>query len=123
MRKRIQAPAIMLLGWLATQAACGQDDLADAFNSPYYSRPTVSPYLNLAGRNQFGIANYHTLVRPMLDQQERARGQRHAPIKNPPLNNRSAGLPAGRRAIGVRTAASADRYMNYSHFYGGSITR
>lgn len=35
-----------------------------------YNRPTVSPYVNLASRTSSAFPNYHTLVRPLLDQQE-----------------------------------------------------
>ena len=35
-----------------------------------YNRPTVSPYLNLTSRNSNGLSNYHTLVRPQLDQEQ-----------------------------------------------------
>ena len=123
MSTTIQTPAIVLLVWLAGQPAWGQDGLAGSFSSPYYSRPTVSPYLNLAGRNDFGIANYHTLVRPMLEQQEQARSQGNASIKNPPLTRQTADRTPGRGATGVRTATRTGRYMNYSHFYGGSVSR
>ena len=35
-----------------------------------YNRPTVSPYLNLTSRSSNGISNYHTMVRPQLDQEQ-----------------------------------------------------
>ena len=35
-----------------------------------YNRPTVSPYLNLTSRSSNGMSNYHTMVRPQLDQEQ-----------------------------------------------------
>src|SRR4029079_6348897 len=48
--------------------------LADqAFAQAYTpSRPAVSPYLNLLNTNRFGISNYQTLVRPLIEQREAA---------------------------------------------------
>jgi hypothetical protein len=119
---RILMCGAVLGGFLSIHSALGQGIGTSASTSPYYSRPTVSPYLNLAVRNQFGISNYQTLVRPMLEQQAQNASQRQPSIKNAPLN-RLAEPPTTGRPTGIRTAARSDRYMNYSHFYGGGATR
>jgi hypothetical protein len=119
---RILLVSAALSACLVCSSAMAQGFGAGAGNAPYYSRPTVSPYLNLAVPNQFGISSYQTLVRPMLEQQAQASAQRQPSIKNVPLN-RTAESPATARPTGIRTAARSDRYMNYSHFYGGAATR
>jgi len=119
---RILFCSAVLSGCLSFDSAFAQGIAIQAATSPIYNRPTVSPYLNLAVRNQFGISNYQTLVRPMLEQQAQAASQRQPSIKNPPLN-RSVEPSATGRPTGLRTAARSDRYMNYSHFYGGAVTR
>ena len=42
-----------------------------------YNRPTVSPYVNLATRDNYnGMPNYFTIVRPQIEQREREMTQR-----------------------------------------------
>jgi hypothetical protein len=104
---------------LGTIPVCGQG-IGPIPGSTYYSRPTVSPYVNLAQRNQYGISAYQTLVRPMLEQQ--ASAERQAMLTR-------SSLATGRNADGARrgdvqrTAARPGRYMNYSHFYGPPVVR
>lgn len=47
----------------------GNPSTANSLNNYLYNRPTVSPYLNLT-RTDTGnfMPNYHTLVRPQVDQ-------------------------------------------------------
>jgi hypothetical protein len=93
----------------------------------YYSRPTVSPYLNLGQRNAYGISTYQTLVRPMLEQQ--AYAERQAAIAPRHVTQPRMIPTTGRRpnsASGddtARTVARPGRYMNYSHFYGAPVVR
>ncbi len=37
-----------------------------------FNRPTVSPYVNLASRNTSAMPNYHTLVRPQIEAQQKS---------------------------------------------------
>ena len=69
----IAAASFMMLGFL-TDAANAQftsgSNVRTATRNFLYNRPTVSPYLNLTSRNSNGLSNYHTLVRPQLDQEQ-----------------------------------------------------
>jgi hypothetical protein len=120
--RSVIACAAIAMGFLMCQAALGQGMQFGAAAAPY-SRPTVSPYVNLAARNQFGISNYQTLVRPMLEQQAQAAAQQQPSIRNPLPPIRLTEAQLGRRPTGQRTASRSDRYMNFSHFYGAGVTR
>ncbi len=88
----------------------------NGLNSPTYTAPAVSPYLNL-GVNQNGLSNYQTLVKPMMDEQDS-------------LQRQSANLQRLQRQVrdsqGRRDSSGSNdgrqpqaRFMNYSHYYGG----
>lgn len=69
----IAAASFMLFGFLADAANAQYTSGANvrsATRNFLYNRPTVSPYLNLTSRNSTGMSNYHTLVRPQLDQEQ-----------------------------------------------------
>lgn len=91
----------------------------DAAN-PYYSRPAVSPYLNLLQPGgAFNLPQYQSFVKPLLDQQ--AINERNAfdsQVTRRQVNSlqnqfNNAAFGPG-RATGHPT-----RYMNYSHYYPG----
>jgi hypothetical protein len=87
--------------------------------SGYYSGsdnpvgPTVSPYLNLLGSNNFGVTNYQSLVRPLINQGSAIQNQGAS------LSNLQQAFGAqyygGRR--GGATTGHATFFMNYSHYY------
>ena len=69
----IAAASFMLFGFLADAANAqytSGTNVRNATRNFLYNRPTVSPYLNLTSRNSTGMSNYHTLVRPQLDQEQ-----------------------------------------------------
>jgi hypothetical protein len=82
------------------------------------SRPTVSPYLNLVGSNRFGIANYQTLVRPLIEQREAAL-QNQANIQQLQEQFQSGQAAAMRRGStgGVGQTGHPSRYFTYLHYY------
>jgi hypothetical protein len=89
--------------------------------SPYsniYNRPTVSPYLNLLQSNRFGISNYQTLVRPMIEQRE-ASIQNQANIQQLQQQFQSGQAAAMRRGSsgGARSTGHPSRFFTYLHYY------
>ena len=90
-----------------------------------YSRPTVSPYLNLLNTNQFGISSYQTLVRPQLEEREAI--QRNASTiqglqqQFQQAQSQGQGIPnygGGRgRYGGGGTTGHPTQTMFYSHYY------
>ena len=58
--------ATLLTGLMAASAHAQQRLPRGSSDNPV--GPTVSPYLNLLGADQFGITNYQSLVRPLVDQ-------------------------------------------------------
>jgi hypothetical protein len=103
-------------------AVCQAQGLNSGAGMSYYNRPTVSPYLNLSIRNEYGLTSYQTLVRPMLEQQ--AAEQRSA-VGSTKLRNRAAAIESSgsRSTSKMRAVPQTARYMNYSHFYGGTKAR
>ena len=116
MSKVIVLSLVLLVG-----AVCQAQGLNPS-GAGYYSRPTVSPYVNLSIRNQYGLASYQTLVRPMLEQQA---AEQRSTTGSPKLRNRTASIESSgsRSTSQMRAVPQTARYMNYSHFYGGTKTR
>jgi hypothetical protein len=91
------------------------------------SRPTVSPYLNLLRRDAGPVPNYHTLVRPQLqqqaiNQQQRAiNQQQQSQIRNQQrdLDRVQSGL-LQMRSPQASPTGTGSAFMNYSHFYSFS---
>jgi hypothetical protein len=76
--------------------------------------PTVSPYLNLLQNNSFGITNYQSLVRPLV-QQGNAINRQGSQLNN--LQRQiSAPSSGGRGGYGSATG-HVTFFMNNSHFY------
>ena len=71
--------------------------------------PTVIPYLNLVGSGSFGITNYQSLVKPLIDQ-GRAIDRQGGSIRG--LQQQAFGRSGSRRGTG-----HSSYFMNYSHFY------
>ncbi len=91
------------------------------YNSPTYSTPQLSPYLNL-GFNQNGLSNYQTLVRPMIDEQESIQRQSASLQKLQRQMRDSKNRQNPRDSAGGTANArpqSAVRFMHYSHYFEG----
>lgn len=85
-------------------------------------RPTLSPYLNLLrndGDDLGGLPNYHTFVRPMLDQQRtnRRTSQQLQGLNQDvqAVNRQLAHQPS--EASMLRPTGHQTVFMNHSHFY------
>lgn len=80
------------------------------------SRPTVSPYLNLLQPQGYGLPNYQTIVRPMIDQ--RARNQETArqlsSLQSAVVENN---VRDQRGEVMFRPTGHATGTFYYSHFY------
>ena len=81
-----------------------------------FSRPTVSPYLNLLTPQGQGLPNYQTLVRPMLDQRRRNQDTarqinalQSAVIENNVRDQRGETM--------FRPTGHATGFFYYSHFF------
>lgn len=84
--------------------------------------PTISPYLNLErDDNSASVAtNYHTLVRPQLQQQAtNRRQQRELQQLGRELQHYEAQLPtAPGGSDSIRSTGHSVRFLNYLQFYG-----
>lgn len=79
--------------------------------------PTVSPYLNLFNSNNGFLPNYHTFVRPMVNQQQVNR-QLEQTIRRQNESIRSLqGKFSVNSAAGGGPTGVHGRFRNYSHFY------
>lgn len=113
MQKLTFTALVGLVGWLSA----GQEASAQAYSlsNPTQNRPTVSPYLNLLQTNQFGISQYHSLVRPQLEQRDAA--QRNS-TQISQLQNQVQSLQAGAgRLRPTGRSGHATGQLFYSHYY------
>lgn len=97
----------------------GQFNIGRSFNDYLYNRPTVSPYLNLLRTDTGAIfPNYHTLVRPRLEER-RALAEQSARIQNMSrrLNQVQREVERGRGPNGELITGHPTRFGNYSHFF------
>jgi hypothetical protein len=87
-------------------------------------KPTVSPYLNLLRGNTGPVPNYHSLVRPQLQQQAINQQQRAINLKQQSLSQANQqgiqrvqqGLFELRQSQASPTGTGGG-FMNFSHFY------
>ena len=86
-----------------------------------FSRPTVSPYLNLLREDGIGLPTYHTTVRPSL--QQRATNQQQALAIRQVQNQFNSVIASQQSArgqrIGIRPTGHATQFMNHLHYYPG----
>ena len=87
-------------------------------NAAPYTSSTVSPYLNL-GVNQFGVSNYQSLVKPMIEDREALTNQsinieRLQKQLRDSRPNQSSSNPS---AKDPKASAGSVRFMHYSHFF------
>ena len=84
------------------------------------NRPVISPYLNLLRPNAGPLPNYHTWVRPQLEQQEFNDQQTRQvqSLQRQVMSNRMGG-DRNTGSSGLRPTGHGSTFMNYSHFYPG----
>jgi hypothetical protein len=85
-------------------------------NEALYSRPTVSPYLNLTRPGGTITPNYQSLVRPQMDQMRVNRAQRAstANLQREVNNSRHQAVLPGQT---IRGTGHATNYMSYSQYF------
>ena len=90
-----------------------------------FSRPTVSPYLNLLREDGVGLPTYHTTVRPALQQRSTNRQQALAIRRVQDQFNSafSAQISARGQRTGIRATGHATQFMNFVHYYPGFSRR
>jgi hypothetical protein len=73
--------------------------------------------LNLLSTNQFGISNYHTLVKPLEDQRRETleQGADIQRLQQSVKQQQSRTSASGIRGTGI--SGNVSRRMNYSHYY------
>jgi hypothetical protein len=79
--------------------------------------PTVSPYLNLLQGNNFGVTNYQSLVKPLINQGN-AINRQGSSLRN--LQQQVNSRPAYGAGGGGISTGHATYFMNYSHYYNFS---
>jgi hypothetical protein len=101
-----------------TVLLCCRSASAQLGNANLYNRPTVSPYLNLLNTDRFGVSNYQTLVRPLIEQREAA-VQNQANIQQLQQQFQTSQMAAARRGGGggPRSTGHPSRYLTYLHYY------
>ncbi|MEX0679721.1 MAG: hypothetical protein WD063_21810 [Pirellulales bacterium] len=113
MRPAMLGLALAAIFLLAPQSAIAQ------YGGTYMGRadnpvgPTVSPYLNLLQNNGFGVTNYQSLVKPLINQGNAIQQQGHS-IGNlqRQVSQQAYGAGGTRRGTGHATY-----FMNYGHYY------
>jgi hypothetical protein len=107
---------------LATSVAVAQRPVANTYLTSMGPAPTVSPYLNL-GVNEFGLSNYPSLVRPLLNEREaqarQAMALERARLQSRGRDGRAAGGTGNVSSEQVERRSSSP-FMRYSHYYGGT---
>jgi hypothetical protein len=119
MRKLAAAAAFSLVVVCVTTAtSMAQQPSGNSYFANVGPAPTVSPYLNL-GVNEYGISNYPSLVRPLLNQRDaqarQALATARARIQSHGRDAQSSG-GAGNEQSNRRPG----HFMSYSHYYGGT---
>ena len=112
-------PAMLGLALAAIFLLAPQSAMAQYSGGQYMGRadnpvgPTVSPYLNLLQNNGFGVTNYQSLVKPLINQGNAIQQQGHS-IGNlqRQVSQQAYGASSSRRGTGHATY-----FMNYSHYY------
>ena len=99
--------AALAMTLAASRSASAQGIYRGTSDNP--NGPTVSPYLNLLSSDQFGVTNYQSLVRPLVNQGNAIQRQGGAIQRLQQQSYSAAGPRAG--------TGHSSYFMNYSHFY------
>jgi hypothetical protein len=116
MRRFLLACIAGCLG-IAGGSAYAQNPAGNLIYSNIFSRPTVSPYLNLLNpAGAVGLPNYFTLVRPQIDQRA-GLSQQAAQLQQ---LNRQVSANTRRSRQGpeqVRSTGHPTQFMYYGQYY------
>lgn len=118
---------------LATALIAAAFALPSAANAQAYrgyssgvNGPTVSPYLNLLQRNQFGLPAYQSLVRPEFEARNAIAQQELNLQQLQQRVNNSVSEPSRRiqgSGTNVRRTGHPTYYSEYSHYYNSNTLR
>ena len=103
--------------WLQSAAPATAQNMLP-FDTVPYTSSAVSPYLNL-GINQYGVSNYQSLVKPMIEDREALTSQ-SVNIQRLQQQLRESKLNTNQnesRGKSSKTSAASVRFMHYSHFF------
>lgn len=115
-RRVLFSLVVVLLLAAGSQRAEAQGNYRGSSDNPV--GPTVSPYLNLLQNDQFGVTNYQSLVKPLV-QQGNAINRQGNELRN---IQQQISTPRGGGYSGSGTG-HATFFMNYSHYYPGASGR
>ncbi len=106
----------VIFGAMLVSASAAQAQMGYGTQRFGVNRPTVSPYLNLLQPGGSGVtAPYQTLVRPLVDERNRAQAQQRQ------INRVQSDLSRTRQQFsqqrGAYMTGHPTRFMVYSHFY------
>jgi len=119
MGKFIVAAALSLaIVSLTAATSMAQQPTGNSYFANIGPAPTVSPYLNL-GVNEYGISNYPSLVRPLLNQRD-AQAKQAMAIERARIQSRGRdGRPTSGGGY-EQNDRRPSHFMSYSHYYGGT---
>jgi hypothetical protein len=92
-------------------------------SSPYFQRPTLSPYFELFRRDSAPLGTYHSFYRPRVRLQDTLSRQyadlqrQQASIRS--LREQVSQVSEAQRTGAVRPTGTGSVFMNYSHYYPG----
>lgn len=115
--RRLQAISAFMMVFVVLASVRSAD--AQRFSSrSSFTRPTLSPWLNLYRRDSGPLDNYHTFVRPE-QRLRRTLEQQRAGIQRQNAAIHSLGRQVSRleRPSGVRPTGTGGTFMNYLHYY------
>jgi hypothetical protein len=114
----------LLLAPAATGQSLQYNSVTPKYAGPYksaiFSRPTVSPYLNL-GTSANGLSNYQTLVRPLIAEREAIERQSDTLDRLDRQIQGAAATGDWREVERISRSARSQqgvRFMHYSHYFG-----
>jgi len=119
MRRSLQPVAVLgasLVLSLAAGAARAQPGAITPRGVPGYTTPPVSPYINLLRRGSPAAVNYYGIVRPEFQFQNALQNLQQQVTTLGATAEAEAG-PNAPPATGHAVV-----FMNYSHYFGGSLT-
>lgn len=103
---------------VTTATSVGQQPNGNSYFANVGPAPTVSPYLNL-GVNEYGISNYPSLVRPLLNQRD-AQAKQAMAMARARVQSHGRDARPGNGAGDEQNNRRASHFMSYSHYYGGT---
>lgn len=103
---------VLTVGAISAQEAAAQHPR----RSDPYSRPVLSPYLNLLRRDSSVTENYFMLVRPQIRYNETLnQQQREITALNRNIQNLESIVPGEQQPL--RGTGHPSAFLNFSHFY------